>query len=463
MRNVGKTVVSIEARAGATRLPGKVLKDLGGRPMLQFLIERIQRAKTIDGIVVATSTESENDAIEDLSTKLGVPCFRGSEDDVLDRVLRAAQSVDAEHVVECWGDNPLLDPELIDRAVTYYRATGADCVGTCLDASYPVGQSLIIFPTRILAEVAKLTRSPVDRENVSNYIYEHPERYVVRNLPCPPEERRPDLRMTVDEAPDFDMVSEIIRGVASSDAACSLREVITFLDAHPEVTAMNARIRQRTLAVQRADIPMAQSTFDIFLSGKDVDLVALSEEVIDRTNWYRWFNDEELTRDMQQHYVPNTRASQLAYFREHIAGDSSKLQLGIVHRASQVFVGVVSLNRINTINRSCDLGVIIGERAYQNMHVFTEAMELMLRHAFESLNLYRVYSGTTSQQLATLFCRVLGFTAEGTQRAAVYKRGRYHDVYLFGLLRSEYAERFRRQRAQKPRSATSVPPAQAVA
>lgn len=247
MYRQGKIVASIEARFGSTRLSGKIMKEIAGKPMLEFLVERVKRARMIDDIVIATAKSPDCDVVEELARHLGVLCFRGSEDDVLDRVLKAAQSAGADHVVELWGDNPLIDPRIIDKAVDYYRRTDADCVGTCLDHTYPVGQSVLVFSTRILEEIARITNDPVDRENVSNYIYEHPERYTILNLPCPAELHRQDIRLTVDEPADFKMVKTIAEQLYASNPAFSVRDVIRFIDEHPRLTSINMYVRQRTL------------------------------------------------------------------------------------------------------------------------------------------------------------------------------------------------------------------------
>ena len=170
----GKIVVTIEARMGSTRLPGKVIKPILGRPMLELMIERVKKSMLVDEIVVATSTNKNDDILQELAENIHVGCFRGSEDDVLDRVLRAAQAHKADHIAELWGDCPLIDPEIIDRKIQYYLDNDFDCVGTHLDKKFPWGISSLIFPTKILEEVSFLTQDPVDRENVSNYIYEHP-------------------------------------------------------------------------------------------------------------------------------------------------------------------------------------------------------------------------------------------------------------------------------------------------
>ena len=242
-----KIIASIEARAGSTRLPGKVLKEIIGKPILELMIERVRGARFIDDIVVATSLNPKDDEIEKLCHRLKVNCFRGSENDVLDRVLGAAKEYDAKHIVELWGDTPLIDPLIIDEAVKYYLRNDFDCVATCLDKTFPWGMSLLIFPTQVLEEVSSITNDPVDRENVSNYIYEHPAKYKTGNLPCPQELNRPEIRLTVDELADFELVKAIFENLNKPNPFFSTQDIIKFLDTNPHLKGINEDVKQKKL------------------------------------------------------------------------------------------------------------------------------------------------------------------------------------------------------------------------
>jgi len=242
-----KIVCTIEARMGSSRLPGKSLKKILGKPMLELMIERVKKAELIDEIVLATSKNPNDNAIEDLAGKLKVGCFRGSEDDVLDRVLSAAKAYHADHIVELWGDTPLIDPEIIDSMIKYYFNNNFDCVGTCLDKSFPWGIAALIFPTRVLDEVGKITNDPVDRENVSNYIYEHPDKYSIGHLPCPPELNRPEIRLCVDELTDFNLVTKVFEMIYPTNPDFKTFDIINYLDANPNIRDININTKQKKL------------------------------------------------------------------------------------------------------------------------------------------------------------------------------------------------------------------------
>ena len=178
--------------------------------------------------------------------------------------------------------------------------------------------------------------------------------------------------------------------------------------------------------------------YDVFIKGKLVDLVILTEELVDKTNWYNWFNDEENTKNMQKHYFPNTKQVQLEYFKNEIESNRTKLQLGIVQINKNLFCGIISLNDINYFNRCCEISAIIGEKSSRNLQYFAEAVKLTCKHAFETLNMNRIYSGTISKEIDELMCRTLGFVHEGISRKAVYKNGEYHDIYHHAMTIQDY-------------------------
>jgi ribosomal-protein-alanine N-acetyltransferase len=177
---------------------------------------------------------------------------------------------------------------------------------------------------------------------------------------------------------------------------------------------------------------------DVFISGKEIDLICLDEATIEHTNWYKWFNDEETTKFMQRHYYPNTKQNQIDFYRASIEKNQSKVQLGIFHKKAQIMIGAISLNNIDFINSNCEVSLVIGEKDFQNLRNLVEAHKLIIRHAFETMNLHRVYGGSLIKEIDLLFCRALGYSSEGCLKQQVYKNGEYLDVYLFGILREKY-------------------------
>lgn len=239
-----RIVATIEARMRSTRLPGKVLKPILGRPMLELMIERLGRVQQVDDVVIATSDDPSCDPIEELAVQLGVSCFRGSEEDVLDRVLKAGRQAQADVIVETTGDCPLIDPNVVDGIISIYLANGFDYVST-LQRTFPLGMDTQVFATAVLEEVARLTQDPVDREHVSLYIYEHPDRFSVHWVPSKLPEEYWGLRLVVDTPEDFALMSAIYENLYPKNRMFSLQDVLDLFSRQPELREINQHIKQR--------------------------------------------------------------------------------------------------------------------------------------------------------------------------------------------------------------------------
>src|SRR3954470_1753619 len=152
-----RVVATIEARMTSSRLPGKVLLPAVGKPLLELMVARLRRSRHVDEIVIATTEDASSDPLEELAERLGIGCFRGSENDVLARVLGAAQAYDAEWIVEVTGDCPLIEPVVVDRVVERFAEGGADYCSNTLEQTFPRGMDVQVFPAAVLGEVAGLT------------------------------------------------------------------------------------------------------------------------------------------------------------------------------------------------------------------------------------------------------------------------------------------------------------------
>ncbi len=240
-----KVVATVEARMRSSRLPGKVLLELAGKPALERLVERLRRARRVDQVVIATTDNPADAPIAELAERLGVGCFRGSEDDVLDRVLSAARAYAADVIVETTGDCPLLDPEVVDRVIEAYQAGGADYVSNVLERTYPRGLDVQVFATAVLAEVAALTDDPADREHVSLYIYQHPEKFRLKNVASGLPERYHSLRLTLDTPEDLSLLRAVYEELSPSRPDFRLEDVLRLFDRRPELAALNSAVRQK--------------------------------------------------------------------------------------------------------------------------------------------------------------------------------------------------------------------------
>lgn len=238
-------VAIIQARTGSTRFPGKVMMDLAGRPMLAQIIGRLQRCHHIDGIVVATTDRAEDDVVAALAAESEADVFRGSEHDVLGRYLGAARAAAADIVVRVTADCPLIDPVTVDRVIEALTdAPAVDYASNVIERSYPRGLDVEVFFRGTLERVAQRAVSAPAREHVTYYILrERPDLFTARSVVD--AEDNSDLRWTVDEPDDLDMVRRVYGdlGVASRDVA--YRDLLAHVRAHPEIQAINAGVQQK--------------------------------------------------------------------------------------------------------------------------------------------------------------------------------------------------------------------------
>jgi len=232
----------LQARMSSSRLPGKVLLPLAGAPMLQRQIERVQRARRIDELVVATSEDSSDDAIAQLAERLGIRSFRGSLEDVLERLYRAALPYSPRFVVRLTGDCPLTEPDLVDAVVERLVAGGFDYVNTSMVPTYPDGLNVEAMRFEVLAEAHRNARLASQREHVTLYIKDHPERYrlgVVSDS-C----NRSNLRWTVDAPEDYELVRRIYEKLYPKNPAFGRDDVFRLLASDPALSQINAHLRR---------------------------------------------------------------------------------------------------------------------------------------------------------------------------------------------------------------------------
>ncbi|HET9159674.1 MAG TPA: glycosyltransferase family protein [Caulobacteraceae bacterium] len=215
----------LQARTSSTRLPGKVLRDLVGAPMLERQIERVLRARRIGKLVVATSTDPSDDPIAELCDRLGVACHRGPLDDVLARFAGALEAFGpADHIVRLTGDCPLTDPEVIDATIARHLDAGADYTSNTLKLTFPKGQDVEVMKAGRLAAAAREAGDPYEREHVTPFLYRHPERFRLANLERHPP--LPELRWTVDTAEDFAFVSRVYQALYPANPAFTSQDVL---------------------------------------------------------------------------------------------------------------------------------------------------------------------------------------------------------------------------------------------
>jgi spore coat polysaccharide biosynthesis protein SpsF len=237
------TAITIQARMGSTRLPGKVLKEAAGQPLLSHMVERLKLVPNIDKIIIATTDKATDDPIVELAKSVDVDFYRGSEDDVLSRVLEAAQHHGIDLIVETTGDCPLIDPETIHQIIETYHGSDVDYVSNVIERSYPIGMDTQVFATDILADVAKRTDDPQDHEHVSLFIYHHPEIYRLKNVLASPELTAPDWRLTLDTPEDYTLIKTVFEALYPDNPAFSLADMFALFKDRPELLEINSHVQ----------------------------------------------------------------------------------------------------------------------------------------------------------------------------------------------------------------------------
>lgn len=235
MKTNRKVVATIEARMTSSRLPGKVLMECCGKPILQHMIERVRRCSRIDDIVVATTVNESDDSIVNLCSDIGCKYYRGDEDDVLERVLLTAQSVDADIIVELTGDCPFIDWRHIDRLVDIYLTNEYDFVANNIERSFPMGFDIRLFSTQMLHWLNENSSNPLDHEHVSIYFPKHPEKYQCYNWKASKEENRPELEVTLDEMGDYMLINAIFNSLYYKNNDFTCLDVIKYIDENTSI------------------------------------------------------------------------------------------------------------------------------------------------------------------------------------------------------------------------------------
>jgi spore coat polysaccharide biosynthesis protein SpsF len=239
-----RTLAIIQAHMGSTRLPGKVLRDLGGRTMLARVVRRAQRARLISEVAVACSTEAADDAIVAECKSLGIRVHRGSDSDVLDRYHGAAEAYNPEAIVRITSDCPLIEPEVCDKVISHFVESGADYVSNTIDRSYPRGLDTEVCKRSCLDQAWREATEPYQRVHVTPYLYQNPALFKIEQVRGDIDLN--ELRWTVDTPEDYSFISRIYENFNGQDDF-PWSEVLAFLKSNPELQDINRHIQQKAL------------------------------------------------------------------------------------------------------------------------------------------------------------------------------------------------------------------------
>jgi spore coat polysaccharide biosynthesis protein SpsF len=246
-----KVHIIIQARMGSARMPGKILKNLSGLPMLYHIVERCRRSEKASDTIVATTLSSGDDGVVGLCRKMGVSYFRGSENDVLSRYYEAAKVFDSKVVVRVNADCPLVDPRLIDICIRKFNGSfpNIDYISNNMPTrTFPVGFDVEVFSFNSLQHAHNNAKKQYEREHVTPHIWQNKKGgfNIGKSLEADASYRR-DYRLTVDYSEDFELISKIYNALYNDGDIVDAREAIRFLDENPQIASINAHCDQKVI------------------------------------------------------------------------------------------------------------------------------------------------------------------------------------------------------------------------
>ncbi|MDH3459498.1 MAG: glycosyltransferase family protein [Burkholderiaceae bacterium] len=238
--------IIIQARMESTRLPGKVLAPIAGRPMLSYQIERLRRCRTVDRIVVATTTLPADNAIVALCDSEGVECTRGSKEDVLSRYAHAARTFNASTVVRVTSDCPLIEPTLVEDAIAMFLSGDSyDYLSNMIEPTWPYGMAVEVMSRKALDEAHAEARDLAEREHVTPFLYWRPKRYRLKSLTMQPD--LSEHRWTVDTREDLELVAKILTTLYPRKPDFDMNDVLSLLQDNPSWVRINRHVQQKSV------------------------------------------------------------------------------------------------------------------------------------------------------------------------------------------------------------------------
>lgn len=238
----------IQARMGSIRLAGKIFFELAGKPLIWHVVDRLKPSKKLKQIVIATTTSSGDDRIENWCVDNNVHCFRGSEDDVLDRYYHAAKSFNIQTVVRITADDPFKDYEIIDQMLEVFALNEFDCLTNNNPPTFPEGIDVEVFSFTALEKAWKESRDQFEREHVTQYFYRRPELFKLGNHRH--SKNLSNLRWTIDYRSDYEMAKAVYEHFEGLKQSFLMNDILEFLKANPEISEINNKEQRSTQYAQ---------------------------------------------------------------------------------------------------------------------------------------------------------------------------------------------------------------------
>ena len=411
-----RVVAIIQARMGSSRLAGKVLLDIAKKPVLWHVINRVSQARTLDGVVVATTLDKEDDTIKDYCKKSGIPVFRGSTNDVLDRFYKCAKQHELTDIVRITADCPMHDPDVIDFAVGEYLKGGYDYLSLPIGTELPEGLDVEVFSFSALETAWRDAKLPSEREHVTPYIIKS-GRFKTKLLH--PKKKYLPYRLTLDNPEDYDFMKKFYDGIGKG--MFHLDEIMQYLEKHQELLKINQHIPmnegyKKSLGDDRRYLAkQALVEHKTKITGERICLRELTEK--DATMKYcSWLNDPETNKFLE---TKNATIESLRKYIQERRVDDNCLFLGIFSKETKSHIGNIKLEPIDFESEKATLGVLIGDKGYWGKGIGTEAVQLLVVYAFEDLGLKRIELGVISGNKVAISCyQKAGFKIDRVEKRA---------------------------------------------
>ena len=238
---MSQVVAIIQARMGSTRLPGKMLIDIIGKPLIQHVVDRVSQSRRINKLILATTDNPHDAVLVDFARKKSLDFFIGDEEDVLDRFYQAAKQFNIKTIVRITPDDPFKDPEVIDKAVEIFLNSKGeiDYVTSTLPPTYPIGLDIEVFSFYALEKAWKEAKKPSEREHVTPYIWNHPEIFRIKNFGL--EKDLSYLRWTLDDDRDLRFTREVYQRLYPKKRFFLMDDILKLLDQHPSLIKINEK------------------------------------------------------------------------------------------------------------------------------------------------------------------------------------------------------------------------------
>jgi len=240
-----KVIAIVQARMGSTRLPGKVLKKIKDKFVLDYVIDRLRMCKNLDDIILATTTNKRDDKLEQYAIDKEIKYYRGNEEDVLSRYYYAAREFNVDVIVRITSDCPLIDPKIVDEVIKKHIETKADYTSNIIKRTFPRGLDVEVFNYNVLKNAFNNAKKKYQREHVTPYIGEKSDKFKLQNIEAKGKLRRPDIRITLDTEEDLKLISKIIN--LFNTINFKTKDIIDFLDKNPDLLKINENVKQKNI------------------------------------------------------------------------------------------------------------------------------------------------------------------------------------------------------------------------